>query len=133
MPSPNAAPQPRPPQRPQARRERPDLILRNGRIFTGDPARPEAAAPAVSGGRPIAVTGSVSLAYRHGGVLGAVLPGALRSTQRSVTCREMILVRAVAVAEYGASPALAEIPDPQPGPGQMLIKVRAAGMNPMDR
>jgi hypothetical protein len=32
-----------------------DLILRNGRIFTGDPARPQATALAVSGGRLTAV------------------------------------------------------------------------------
>ena len=41
-------------------------------------------------------------------------------------------MRAVAVLEYGASPVLVEVPDPRPGPGQVLIKVGAAGMNPMD-
>jgi hypothetical protein len=42
-------------------------------------------------------------------------------------------MRAIAVNEYGAMPALMEVPDPQPGPGQLLIKVEAAGINPMDR
>ena len=42
-------------------------------------------------------------------------------------------MRAIAVNEYGAMPALMEVPDPQPGPGQVLIKVEAAGINPMDR
>ena len=41
-------------------------------------------------------------------------------------------MRAVTVTEYGATPAVAEIPTPEPGPGQVLIKLRAAGMNPMD-
>jgi NADPH:quinone reductase len=41
-------------------------------------------------------------------------------------------VRAITVTEYGASPAIAEVPTPEPGPGQVLIKLRAAGMNPMD-
>jgi NADPH:quinone reductase len=42
-------------------------------------------------------------------------------------------MRAVTVTEYGATPAVAEIPTPEPGPGELLIKLRAAGMNPMDR
>jgi NADPH2:quinone reductase len=42
-------------------------------------------------------------------------------------------MRAVTVWEYGGTPAVAEIPTPEPGPGQILIRLRAAGMNPMDR
>jgi NADPH:quinone reductase len=42
-------------------------------------------------------------------------------------------MRAITVNEYGATPALTEVPDPQPEPGQVLIRVEAAGMNPMDR
>src|SRR5437588_4705043 len=41
-------------------------------------------------------------------------------------------MRAIEVTEYGAPPAIAEMPTPQPGPGQVLLKLRAAGMNPMD-
>lgn len=40
---------------------------------------------------------------------------------------------AVTITEFGATPALVEIPAPEPGPGQVLIKLAAAGMNPMDR
>ena len=42
-------------------------------------------------------------------------------------------MRAVTVTEYGATPAIAEMPTPEPGPEQVLIKLRAAGINPMDR
>src|SRR6201995_2506446 len=42
------------------------------------------------------------------------------------------IMRAVVVNEYGGPPGVAEVPRPQPGPGQVLIKLRAAGMNPMD-
>ncbi len=41
-------------------------------------------------------------------------------------------MHAVTVREYGGTPALAEIPTPEPGAGQILIRLRAAGMNPMD-
>ena len=41
-------------------------------------------------------------------------------------------MRAITVTEYGATPALAEVPTPEPGPGQILLRLRAAGMNPMD-
>jgi NADPH2:quinone reductase len=42
-------------------------------------------------------------------------------------------VRAVIVNDYGDTPAIAEVPTPQPGPGEVLLRQEAAGMNPMDR
>jgi NADPH:quinone reductase len=41
-------------------------------------------------------------------------------------------MHAVTVTEYGATPSVAEIRTPEPGLGQVQIKLRAAGMNPMD-
>jgi NADPH:quinone reductase-like Zn-dependent oxidoreductase len=38
----------------------------------------------------------------------------------------------VTVSDYRASPVLAEVPTPAAGPGQVLIRLVAAGMNPMD-
>jgi len=42
-------------------------------------------------------------------------------------------MRAVVVREYGGKAEIVELPAPEPEPGQILIKVAAAGMNPMDR
>ncbi len=41
-------------------------------------------------------------------------------------------MHAVIVSDYGASPVVAELPTPVAGPGEVLIKLAAAGMNPMD-
>ena len=41
-------------------------------------------------------------------------------------------MRAITVSEYGAGPAVTNLPRPRPGPGQVLIAVQAAGLNPMD-
>jgi NADPH:quinone reductase-like Zn-dependent oxidoreductase len=41
-------------------------------------------------------------------------------------------VRAVTVNEYGGTPAVTDLPTPKPGPWQVLIKMNAAGLNPMD-
>jgi hypothetical protein len=42
-------------------------------------------------------------------------------------------MRAVTVTKYGATPTVTEMPTPERGPGQVLIRLRAGGMNPMDR
>jgi NADPH:quinone reductase len=41
-------------------------------------------------------------------------------------------MRAVVVDEFGGTPHLAEVPRPVAGPGQLLIRVEAAGINPWD-
>ncbi|WP_412543854.1 NADP-dependent oxidoreductase [Longispora sp. K20-0274] len=41
-------------------------------------------------------------------------------------------MRAVAVSEFGATPGVVELPSPEPGPGQVLVRMRAAGLNPFD-
>jgi NADPH2:quinone reductase len=41
-------------------------------------------------------------------------------------------MRAVAVNEYGGRPVVTDLPEPQPQPGELLLKIEAASMNPID-
>ncbi|MCP2336836.1 NADP-dependent oxidoreductase [Actinomadura rupiterrae] len=41
-------------------------------------------------------------------------------------------MRAIAVSEFGATPSIMDVGWPEPGPGEVLIKLVAAGMNPFD-
>jgi NADPH2:quinone reductase len=41
-------------------------------------------------------------------------------------------MRAITVSAYGSRPSVTELPTPQAGPGQVLIAIQVAGMNPMD-
>jgi NADPH:quinone reductase-like Zn-dependent oxidoreductase len=41
-------------------------------------------------------------------------------------------MRAVGVKDYGATPELLDLPKPAAGPGQLLVRVEAAGVNPVD-
>jgi NADPH:quinone reductase-like Zn-dependent oxidoreductase len=45
---------------------------------------------------------------------------------------EEIVMRAVVIAEQGADPALAEVPTPQPGAGEVLVRVQASSVNGFD-
>lgn len=41
-------------------------------------------------------------------------------------------MRAVVIPGFGAEPELADLPDPEPGAGEVLVRVHAAGVNPFD-
>ncbi|MEV0615999.1 NADP-dependent oxidoreductase [Nonomuraea sp. NPDC050404] len=41
-------------------------------------------------------------------------------------------MRAVAISAFGAEPLLIEAPQPEPRPGELLVRLRAAGYNPVD-
>ncbi|HEX2313275.1 MAG TPA: NADP-dependent oxidoreductase [Thermomonospora sp.] len=42
------------------------------------------------------------------------------------------MMRAIAFPEFGAAPALTELPVPEPGPGEVLVRVRASSVNGFD-
>ncbi|MFJ6747814.1 MULTISPECIES: NADP-dependent oxidoreductase [unclassified Streptomyces] len=41
-------------------------------------------------------------------------------------------MRAVAVSAFGEQPQLMDLPQPEPGPGEVLVRLSAAGLNPID-
>lgn len=41
-------------------------------------------------------------------------------------------MHAVAVADFGARPEVTHLPVPQPGPGEVLLRIQAAGMKLFD-
>ncbi|MET9296509.1 NADP-dependent oxidoreductase [Streptomyces sp. NPDC003077] len=41
-------------------------------------------------------------------------------------------MRAVAVTAFGEEPRLLDLPQPEPGPGEVLVRMSAAGLNPVD-
>lgn len=41
-------------------------------------------------------------------------------------------MHAVAITDFGTRPELMRLPVPQPGPGEILLHIHAAGMNPFD-
>ncbi|KOG87882.1 NADP-dependent oxidoreductase [Streptomyces varsoviensis] len=41
-------------------------------------------------------------------------------------------MRAVAVTEFGAEPQVMDLPQPEPGPGEVLVRVAVAALNPLD-
>lgn len=41
-------------------------------------------------------------------------------------------MRAIAVSKLGATPELVELPKPEPAPGELLVRLKAASLNPAD-
>ncbi|NRQ35863.1 NADP-dependent oxidoreductase [Nonomuraea sp. NN258] len=41
-------------------------------------------------------------------------------------------MRAVAIADFGADPKLVDVPAPEPGPAELLVRLHAAAYNPVD-
>jgi NADPH2:quinone reductase len=56
------------------------------------------------------------------------------TAQRETLGRARATMKAIRVHEFGGPAVLTleEIPDPKPGPGEVVVRVRAAGVNPVD-
>jgi NADPH:quinone reductase-like Zn-dependent oxidoreductase len=56
----------------------------------------------------------------------------LRAVGAEEQGRKRAAMRAVAVKEFRASPDVVEVERPVPGPGDVLVRIEAAGLNPVD-
>jgi NADPH:quinone reductase-like Zn-dependent oxidoreductase len=41
-------------------------------------------------------------------------------------------MKAIVITDFATTPTLADLPVPEPGPGQLLVRLHAAGLNPFD-
>src|SRR6185369_7815763 len=57
-----------------------------------------------------------------------------QTSEKPQTRSSVAIMNAVRVHQYGGPEELRyeEVPCPKPGPGEVLIRVRAAGVNPLD-
>src|SRR5258707_6161947 len=60
-------------------------------------------------------------------------PGPIRSSYHRCTTRRESTMRAITIDAYQTQPHLQEMPRPQPGAGEILIRLHAAGVNAMDK
>ncbi|WP_336088174.1 NADP-dependent oxidoreductase [Nocardia sp. SSK8] len=47
-------------------------------------------------------------------------------------CEEFVDMRAIVVQKFGGTPELADVPVPEPGPGEVQVALDSAGVNPFD-
>ncbi len=57
-----------------------------------------------------------------------------RVDRRAAPCGRIARMKAIRISAFGGPEVLqlADVPDPQPGPGQVLVRIAAAGVNPVE-